>query len=215
MTEVGKLFIFEGPDGVGKTTLIQNTADLLRVNNISFISLSFPGKTPGTLGYLIDRVHHTPAELEVKEITPLAVQALHIAAHLDAIEIRIKPALDSGIAVLLDRTWWSTLVYGRVTKVNKNVLIKLIEAEELCWGEITPATLFLVQRASAFRAEHDEETFDKLSRLYEEVASSQELRHPVVRISNDDLQVSTDIIRQSILPIFNIPLHNSHDNHRG
>jgi len=196
--EGGNLFIFEGPDGVGKTTLVQSTCDLLRENNIPLLSLSFPGKTPGTLGYLIDRVHHSPTELEVKQITPLAVQALHIAAHLDAIETRIKPALSDGITVLLDRTWWSTLVYGKVTKVNEAVLRKLIEAEELCWGEVTPTTVFLVQRASAFRAEHNGETFDALSRLYEEVASSQELRHPVVRIFNDDLYVSTNLIRQSI-----------------
>lgn len=206
MMEGGNLFIFEGPDGVGKTTLVQSTVDLLRENNIPLLSLSFPGKTLGTLGYLIDRVHHSPAELEVKQITPLAVQALHIAAHLDAIEARIKPALNDGITVLLDRTWWSTLVYSKVTKVNETVLRKLIEAEELCWGEVTPATVFLVQRASAFRAEHNEETFDALSRLYEEVASSQELRHPVVRIFNDDLYVSINLIRQSILPVFNIPL---------
>lgn len=206
MMEGGNLFIFEGPDGVGKTTLVQSTVDLLRENNIPLLSLSFPGKTLGTLGYLIDRVHHSPAELEVKQITPLAVQALHIAAHLDAIETRIKPALNDGITVLLDRTWWSTLVYGKVTKVNEAVLRKLIEAEELCWGEVTPATVFLVQRASAFRAEHNEETFDALSRLYEEVAASQELRHPVVRIFNDDLSVSTNLIRQSILPVFNLRL---------
>lgn len=205
MKKGGKLIIFEGPDGVGKTTLIQNTSDFLSESNIPFLSLSFPGKTPGTLGNLIDRVHHSPSELDVKQITPLAVQALHIAAHLDAIETRIKPALNEGIAVLLDRTWWSTLVYGKVTKVNESVLMKLIEAEELCWGEITPAKVFLVQRASAFRAEHNEETFNALSRLYEEVASAQEVRHPVVRLSNDDLQITTDIIRAEILPVFNIP----------
>lgn len=204
--EGGKLFIFEGPDGVGKTTLVESTCDLLRENNIPFISLSFPGKTPGTLGYLIDRVHHSPAELDVKQITPLAVQALHIAAHLDAIETRIKPALNKGVSVILDRTWWSTLVYGRVTRVNEDVLAKLIEAEKLCWGEITPAVVILVQRASAFRAEHNEETFGALSRLYEEVALSQELRHPVVRISNNELHVSISLIRESILPVFNIPL---------
>ncbi len=138
-------------------------------------------------------------------ITPLALQALHVAAHLDSIETTIKPALADGTTVLLDRTWWSTLVYGRVAEVNEAVLGKLIEAEELCWDEIIPAVAFLIQRASAFRAEHNEETFNRLSRLYEEVATRQASKHPVVRISNDDLQVSTDLIRQSVLSALNLP----------
>lgn len=206
--EGGKLFFFEGPDGIGKSTLVQNTGDFLRTSNIPFISLSSPGKTEGTIGHLVDRVHHSPVEFHIKAITPLALQALHVAAHLDSIETTIKPALAEGTTVLLDRTWWSTLVYGRVAEVNEAVLGKLIEAEELCWGEVTPAVVFLIQRASAFRTEHDEETFNRLSQLYEDVATRQASKHPVVRISNNDLQVSTDLIRQSMLSALNIPHSN-------
>ena len=205
MKEGGKLFIFEGPDGIGKSTLVQNTSDFLRASKIPFISLTSPGKLPGTIGQLVDRIHHTPAEFQIEAITPLALQALHVAAHLDSIETTIKPALADGTTVLLDRTWWSTLVYGRVAEVNETVLGKLIEAEELCWDEITPTVVFLIKRASAFRAEHNEETFNILSRLYENVATRQASKHPVVRISNDALQVSTDLIRQSMLSALNIP----------
>ncbi|HEY6767746.1 MAG TPA: AAA family ATPase [Candidatus Sulfotelmatobacter sp.] len=89
-----KLVIFEGPDGVGKSTLLKATSDLLAQRKIPFLSLSFPGKTPGTLGELVDRIHHTPQDLQLNAITPLALQALHIAVHLDAIDTRIKPALN-------------------------------------------------------------------------------------------------------------------------
>lgn len=202
--EGGKLFVFEGPDGVGKTTLIQHAGAILIEHNIQFISPSSPGKSPGTLGYLVNQIHHSPDELGVKDISPLALQALHVAAHLDAIETIIRPTLCSGMSVLLDRTWWSTLVYGRAAKVDEAVLGKLIEAEERYWGEIRPATVFLIQRTSAFRSELSEEAFDLVSRLYEEVASLQESRHPVVRISNDDMQKSIDTIRQSITSAFNV-----------
>ncbi len=54
MIKGGKLFIFEGPDGIGKSTLVQDTGDFLRTSNIPFISLSSPGKTQGTIGHLVD-----------------------------------------------------------------------------------------------------------------------------------------------------------------
>lgn len=197
----GKLIIFEGPDGVGKTTLVENTVNFLHAQNAPFVSLSFPGKTVGTLGHLVDRLHHTKAEFQIDEITPLALQALHVAAHLDSIDHEIKPPLHDGKAVLLDRIWWSTWVYGRVSGVNDAILSKLIEAEQLCWGDVSPSVVFLVSRVTAFRAEHSQETFAALSSLYEELAAREELRHPVVRISNDDLQLSMDTVRESIASI--------------
>jgi len=200
----GNLFIFEGPDGVGKTTLVDNTINFLRARNSPLLSLSSPGKTAGTLGHLVDRIHHTPADYSIKEIAPLALQALHIGAHLDAIENRIKPALDENITVLLDRTWWSTWVYGLAANVNVAVLSKLIEAEQLAWGGIVPAAVFLVQRAAAVRVEHSQEAFNTLSHLYEDLAAREEARYPVIRILNDDLNLSTDLVRELIAPILGL-----------
>lgn len=207
----GKLLVFEGPDGVGKTTLVQGICALLQDSGIPFISLSFPGKTVGTLGHLIDRVHHSPTELGCAETTPLALQALHVAAHLDTIESRILPALHDGTNIILDRTWWSTLVYGKVAGVNDIVLEKLIEAEKLCWGRVTPSVIFLVKRSTAFRAEHSGKIFSELSRLYDELAALEERSHPVVRIFNDDLQASITSIQQSVSSIFGTPLSAAHD----
>lgn len=201
----GKLIVFEGPDGVGKTTLIQNTIDFIQAWNVPLLSLSFPGKTPGTLGHLVYQLHHTKTELQVTEINPLALQALHIAAHLDEIESRIKPALASGTIVLLDRTWWSTWVYGQATHVNEVVLAKLIEAEQLAWEAITPAVLFLIQRTTAFKAEHSQEMFTTLSSLYENLATREELRHPVVRLSNEELPRALATVQESIASLLNTP----------
>jgi dTMP kinase len=201
----GRLIIFEGPDGVGKTTLVEATTDFVQALGVPLISLSFPGKTPGTLGHLVYRIHHAQNELQIKEITSLALQALHVAAHLDIIESRIIPALNEGALILLDRTWWSTWVYGQAAKINEIVLSKLIEDEQLSWGGVTPSLVFLVQRSAAFRAEHSQEAFNILSDLYENLAAREELRYPVVRISNDDLQLSTNIIQESIKSILGSP----------
>jgi thymidylate kinase len=195
----GKLIVFEGADGVGKTTLVGKAIGLLQARNAPFVSLAFPGKKQGTLGHLVDKVHHARQEFGVKEITPLALQALHIAAHLDAIENEIKPALNNGIAVVLDRTWWSTWVYGTAANVNRSALAKLIEAEQAVWADVTPAVVFLLERESAFRAEQNQETFEILTSLYEELAKREGGRYPVVRLFNNDLELSAHVVQERIL----------------
>jgi dTMP kinase len=199
--ETGKLIVFEGPDGVGKTTLIKDAADFLAGQNRPFISLSFPGKTRGTLGELVDRIHHAPHQFALTALTPLGRQALHIAAHLDAIEARIRPAFAANSVILLDRIWWSTWVYGRAAGVHEAALNTLVEAERLFWGDIVPAMTFLVQRASAFRREQSNEDFATLSSLYERIAAREERHSPVVRIVNDDLEMSQKTVRESLASI--------------
>jgi dTMP kinase len=58
-----KLIVFEGPDGVGKTTLVSSTARFLRQSGVPFLSLSFPGQKTGTLGELVDRINQKPCVL--------------------------------------------------------------------------------------------------------------------------------------------------------
>jgi hypothetical protein len=82
----------------------------------------------------------------------------------------------------------------------------LIEAERFLWRDVVPATTFLIQRASAFREEHSQKTFDVLSSLYDEIASREEHLSPVVRISNDDLEISKKTIRESIASILKTEL---------
>src|SRR5439155_12811025 len=91
--------------------------------------VSFPGREIGTLGKLVYEIHHDAAKAGVKAIDPTSLQLLHIAAHIDAIEARILPALKQGRHVVLDRFWWSTLVYGIVNGANKRSLKAMIEVE--------------------------------------------------------------------------------------
>jgi thymidylate kinase len=138
MVNPGRLIVFEGPDGVGKSTLSRALVGRLREMGLNCDHLSFPGNEEGTIGHLVYEVHHNPASFGLTAITDASLQALHIAAHLDEIERRIMPALRGGSWVILDRFWWSTWVYGRAASVENPTLDALIQAELLHWRDIKP-----------------------------------------------------------------------------
>lgn len=128
--------VFEGPDNVGKTTIAKAVAEQLGA-----LCYAFPGSEPDTLGEEIYRLHHSDMPMSA-----LSKQALHIAAHLDAYERVIFPTLEAGQHVVLDRFWWSTLVYGRVYDCNWQVLAALVDVERelLNLYERNPDIIYLI-----------------------------------------------------------------------
>ena len=119
------LIILEGPDGIGKSTVCAELSKQIPNSEV----LAFPGNEPGTLGKWVYNMHHDPT----LAIGPTALQALHIAAHIDAVERVIMPKLREGTTVILDRYLFSTWVYGRVYGAHLPTLKYLVDAEELFW----------------------------------------------------------------------------------
>ena len=183
MTVLGKLFVLEGPDGVGKTTLSQHLATRLSKHQ-SCLELSFPGKRPGTLGRVVYDLHHKHRECGVNTIVPTSKQLLHVAAHIDEIEQIIVPALQSGQIVILDRFWWSTWVYGVETGANRRALRTMIQLEKTFWGTLLPAAVFLITREQLTRGDTCVAYGRRLA-LYQNIVSQQKLRHPIHLIHND------------------------------
>lgn len=183
-TQTGRLIVIEGPDGVGKTRIACDLVNLLASKSQHVASLSFPGREPGTLGSLVYSLHHSLEKFELNEITPAALQTLHVAAHLDTIETRIKPLLNQGTTVVLDRFWWSTLVYGSVAGIDQATLRHLIAAENTVWHPHVPSSLILLDRESSLRSEAVAD-WEKLKVAYTSLAEQEQNCFPVHKVCND------------------------------
>src|SRR5690242_21910735 len=65
----GALFVFEGPDGTGKSTLVSSVKRALTQDlRHPVTALAFPGREPGTLGHHVYALHHDPHQLGVRSI---------------------------------------------------------------------------------------------------------------------------------------------------
>jgi thymidylate kinase len=181
MKRRGLLYVFEGPDGVGKTTLSSWYAKHLESKGKRVMWSSFPGKVKGTLGDLVYRLHHAPSKFGIKSIEPLSLQMLHVAAHIEVIQSTFVRQLESGTSIVLDRYWWSTWVYGCVAGADPAVLESMIEIEKRTWGRIRPHRVILMSR---FR--RDATTLDhELEDLYEKIARREAKAQRVVAIANN------------------------------
>lgn len=198
---MGHLIVFEGPDGVGKSTVADRLERWLSDQGLPTSRYAFPGKRAGTLGKLIYDVHHGAEYLTVEVRTELALQILHIAAHVETIESDIKPAIhDKDHLVLLDRYWWSTRVYGAVRGAPERVLHKAIEVERNVWGATAPSALFLLRRNSErTSSESAEKPRDRLAERYERIADAEQRQYPVYSIDNSgDLKDTVGEIKERL-----------------
>ena len=197
----GRLIVFEGPDGVGKSTLSKKLAVRLDEEGGPCEWLAFPGMQPGSLGDLVYRLHHDASSFGLGEVNPTSLQTLHIAAHIDAIEGHILPALRAGTWIVLDRFWWSTWVYGVAHAVPERSLEAMIKLELLHWGRVTPEAVFLIQRES------DPPDLNKGLRRqvverYRALAERERLCSRVVTLQNDSsIEDALDEVWEVIAPI--------------
>jgi dTMP kinase len=100
----GWLFVIEGIDGAGKSTQVRSLVRRLRERGLRTAALREP--TRGRFGREIKRLAKRRDSL-----TPAQELDLFLKDRRDDVERHIRPALDSGAAVVLDRYYFSTIAY--------------------------------------------------------------------------------------------------------
>jgi dTMP kinase len=101
----GKLIVFEGAEGAGKTTQIRLLAERFGAQGLSAVAVREPGGTP--VGDAIREILLDPEQ----QITAATEALLFMASRAELIAREIRPALDGGDVVLLDRFFLSTYAY--------------------------------------------------------------------------------------------------------
>ena len=206
MSTPGRLIVFEGPNEVGKTTLVDAAVTALRARGGEVVSLAFPGHEAGTLGALVYQLHHAPGEFGLKDLAPASLQLLHIAAHIDALDRTILPALARGKTVVLDRFWWSTLVYGSVAGADRSILEQMVAMEKGRWAQHRPEVVFLVQRRQPLKPVPDFLIWGRVAREYAALAKRENVHQRVIRIYNEDnLANAIKRVQRAIMPRLKAP----------
>jgi dTMP kinase len=101
----GKLIVFEGAEGAGKTTQIRILAERLTKAGVSYVGVREPGGTP--VGDEIrDIVLH-----QDEELTAATEALLFMASRAELVARQIIPSLEKQDVVLVDRFFLSTYAY--------------------------------------------------------------------------------------------------------
>src|ERR1039458_5733980 len=169
----GQLFIFEGPDGTGKTTHSLRLVEWFTSQQKRARYVSFPGQMEGSLGELVYGIHHNPEQYGLHGLDPAALQLLHVAAHIDALHKTIIPALESGEIVVIDRFWWSTVAYGKVSGIDHETLKLMIDLELHHWSHHRPTAVLSLKREKPGRNEHSPQIYRLIANAYSKLEKSE------------------------------------------
>jgi dTMP kinase len=101
----GALIVFEGGEGSGKSTQLRRVSATLARHDVAHVCLREPGGTP-----LGTAVRHVLLD-RASDIAPRAEALLFMASRAQLVEREIRPALERGDIVLLDRFFLSTYAY--------------------------------------------------------------------------------------------------------
>lgn len=132
----GTLVVFEGLDRAGKTTQMKRLLDL------PWDPAPAEAHMPSGLAYCTDDIYRVTEARKLDD--PLAVQLLHLAAHL--INMPELLSLRTHRGLVLDRCGWSTLAYGgfgygmEAVGVSAHTFTSLVDG---VWSRLQPDVVFL------------------------------------------------------------------------
>jgi len=217
---MSKYFVFEGIDGVGKTTTMRNVAIALNKLGADFVLTKEPGG-PKALYEEWDRPNvlynklgfqypgFRPLCVDNPQIPPLTKRALYRADAFYNWESVIQPSLEKGKLVLSDRNWVSDLAYGTV--LTKCDMEQLLDFNLALVPEMQALTnviyLELPKEVREYRLSKNmadamdtlgEEVRDKIASAYEEVLRDWVPSGQVHRVSTLE---SEELVTQKIVDL--------------
>lgn len=121
----GKLIVFEGGDGTGKTTQAHRFVEFLRRKGEKVpLHIREPGSTP--LGESVRKLLITPPKNPNDEITPETEMLLYMSCRAQLFKTVIDPALRQGKIVVLERSYYSTYAYqGKGLGLDAELILQL------------------------------------------------------------------------------------------
>ncbi|HEV2016995.1 MAG TPA: dTMP kinase [Gemmatimonadaceae bacterium] len=132
----GKLIVFEGAEGAGKTTQIRLIAERLAKAGVPALAVREPGGTPvgdAIREIVLESDHH---------MNDAAEALLFMASRAELIAREIGPALAKGNVVLLDRFFLSTYAYQIVGRGLPEEEVRA--ANRLATGGLVPDLTLLL-----------------------------------------------------------------------
>jgi len=139
----GKFITFEGLDGCGKTTQMENLAAALRSDGVDVLTTREPGGTE-----IGERIRAVLLDSRTAGLDPWAEMALMFASRAQHIAQVILPALEEGLWVLCDRFTDSTEAYqGAGRQLGSEPVLQL---HKLLCGNLWPDLTILMDSDVAY-----------------------------------------------------------------
>lgn len=162
----GKLIVFEGPDGSGKTTILKNVNQKLTEQGYDIRVVREPGGTE-----ISEKIREIIIDNDNINMAAKTESLLFAASRAQLVEEKIRPGLENGEIILCDRFVLSSLLYQGVGRGLGIDEVKKIN--DFATGDINPdLTIFfnidyktaLIRKRANFspdRLENEEFDFHK------------------------------------------------------
>lgn len=193
------IYVFEGIDNVGKTTIINRLKEKIREGtDYECVMITFPGNEPRTLGNLVYDIHHNEDKYLNETLNEASLQMLHVASHIDLIHRKLRKLCNNRCIVLLDRYWWSTYAYGLANGLNADIVQAIIEPELIFWEKIRVNKIFLIERQNRER-DYKEAKENKIVSAYHELVSKEP--KSIIIDNNSDVESTVTKIYNCIVEV--------------
>jgi len=169
----GRLFVFEGIDGSGKTTQRARVAEALRARGLPVVELFEPSDSPS--GRRIRAI----ARGDEPAVTPEEELELFLEDRRENVARHIGPALAGGALVLLDRYYFSTIAYQGARGLDPDAIRRRNEAfapppDRVFYFRIdAPTALARIERARGRPSAHFErrDYLERVQAIFDRLAA--------------------------------------------